>query len=96
MAVRTSPAGGQALPGWVRTRAGADPGTVHLTVVEPAAVTADAATRCCTLLAAAGYRRAITNAMAEVDTTALTAAGFRVAERLDLLGRGLEDLPARP
>jgi [ribosomal protein S18]-alanine N-acetyltransferase len=93
MAVRTSPAGGQALPGWVRARAGADPGTVHLTVVEPAAMTADAVEQCCALLRASGYRRAVTNALAEVDARALLGAGFRVSERLELLGRGLEDLP---
>ena len=96
MAVRTSPAGGQALPGWVRARAGTDPGTVHLTVVDPAAVTADAVDQCCAQLAAIGYRRAVTNALAEVDAEVLLGAGFRVSERLDLLGRGLEELPARP
>lgn len=96
MAVRTSPAGGQALPGWVRTREGTRAGTVHLTVVEPGAVTADAAHRCCAQLAAAGYLHAETNAMHPDDATALLAAGFQVRERLDLLGRGLDRLPAVP
>lgn len=93
MAVRTSPAGGQALPGWVRTRAGSDPGTVHLTVVDPGAVTADAARQCCAVLAEAGYRHAVTNAMSPADAEALLGAGFAVRESLDLLGRDLTALP---
>jgi ribosomal protein S18 acetylase RimI-like enzyme len=94
MAVRTSPAGGQALPGWVRTRAGTAPGTVHLTVVDPGAVTADAARRCCALLAASGYRHAVTNAMGPTDAEVLLGAGFAVRESLDLLGRDLAALPS--
>ena len=43
--MRTSPADGHALPDWVRTREGTDPGTVHLTVVDPGAVTPDAVRR---------------------------------------------------
>lgn len=96
MAVRTSPAGGQALPDWARTRAGTRPGTVHLTVVEPRAVTAAAVTHCCAHLAAAGYLRAVTNAMGPADAAALLEAGFTVRERLDLLGRGLDRLPRAP
>lgn len=96
MAVRTSPAGGQALPDWVRTREGTRPGTVHLTVVEPRAVTADAVTQCCGRLAAAGYAHAVTNAMSPADAAALVAAGFTVRERLHLLGRGLDGLPPGP
>lgn len=96
MAVRTSPAGGQALPGWVRTRAGARPGTVHLTVVEPGAVTAAAARECCARLAGEGFRLACTNAMTPADAEVLLGVGFTVRERLDLLGRGLHDLPRTP
>ena len=96
MAVRTSPAGGQALPGWVRARAGAAPGTVHLTVVDPGAVTADAAQRCCALLRDSGYRHAVTNAMGPVDAGVFLAAGFSVRESLDLLGRDLAALPVVP
>ena len=95
MAVRTSPAGGRALPGWVRTRAGTDPGTVHLTVVDPGAVTLDATRRCCAHLARMGYGRAVTNAMGPADAGVLLSAGFAVRETLDLLGRPLDDLPAR-
>jgi GNAT superfamily N-acetyltransferase len=94
MAVRMSPAGGHALPGWVRTRAGTDPGTIHLTVVDPGAVTAEAVRQCCEHLALAGYRRAITNAMGPRDADALLAAGFAVRECLDLLARPLDAVPA--
>lgn len=94
--MRTSPAGGGSLPSWVRTREGTDPDAVHLTVVDPGAVTADAVRRCCAGLADAGYRRAVTNAMGPADAAALLAAGFSVREHLDLLGRPLADLPARP
>jgi ribosomal protein S18 acetylase RimI-like enzyme len=69
---------------------------VHLTVVDPGAPTAEAATRCCALLAAAGYRRAVTNAMGPADAEALLAAGFSVRESLDLFGRGLDALPTPP
>lgn len=96
MAVRTSPAGGQALPDWVRTREGTRPGTVHLTVVEPGAVTVDAVTQCCGRLTAAGYAHAVTNALGPADAAALLAAGFTVRERLHLLGRGLDRLPRLP
>lgn len=92
MAVRTSPAGGQALPGWVRAREGTEPGTVHLTVVEPRAVTAETAVHCCAQLRDRGYRRAVTNALGPADAEALLAAGFVVREALDLLGRDLADL----
>ena len=94
MAVRMSPAGGHALPGWVRTRAGTDPGTIHLTVVDPGAVTAEAARQCCEHLARSGYRRAITNAMGPRDADALLAAGFTVREHLHLLARPLDAVPA--
>jgi len=93
MAVRTSPAGGHALPGWVRTREGADPGTVHLTVVDPGAVTVAAARQCCSALARAGYARAVTNAMGPDDAEALLGAGFAVHESLHLLARTLETVP---
>ena len=89
-----SPAGGQALPGWVRTREGTDPGTIHLTVVDPGAVTAEAARQCCDHLARAGYRLAVTNAMGPRDAEALVAAGFAVREDLDLLARPLDAVPA--
>jgi len=94
MAVRTSPAGEHALPGWVRTREGTDPGTVHLTVIDPSAVTAAAARQCCEHLARAGYHLAITNAMGPRDAEALLGAGFAVRERLDLLARSLDAVPA--
>src|SRR3954454_22042009 len=95
MAVRTSPAGGHALPDWVRTREGSEPGTVHLTVVDPGAVTPEAARRCCAQLAGLGFRRALTNAMAVDDTDVLVAAGFRVRESLHLLAHPLDPPPPR-
>ena len=95
MAVRTSPADGHPLPDWVRTREGSDPGTVHLIVVDPGAVTPEAARQCCTQLARLGYRHALTNAMAPDDADVLVAAGFTVRESLDLLGRSLAGVPAR-
>lgn len=94
MAVRTSSAGGRALPAWARTRRGRDPGVVHLTIVEPGAVTTETAGRCCTQLAAAGYRRVVTNALDPVDAEVLLAAGFSERETLHLLGRALDDVPA--
>jgi ribosomal protein S18 acetylase RimI-like enzyme len=93
MAVPTSSAGGPALPAWARTRRGTDPTAVHLTVVEPGAVTTEATRRCCAQLAAAGYRRAVTNAMDPADAEVLLAAGVSVGERLQLLGRTLDDCP---
>jgi len=93
MAVRTGPAGGGALPGWVRTREGADPGTVHLTVVDPRAVTAEDARRCCAALAAAGYRTVETNALNPGDAEKLLEAGFAVRESLLLFGHDLRCLP---
>ncbi len=95
MAVRTSPADGHALPDWVRTREGTDPGTVHLTVVDPGAVTPDAARECAAVLARLGYRLALTNAMAPDDADVLIAGGFTVRESLDLLGRSLDAVPPR-
>jgi ribosomal protein S18 acetylase RimI-like enzyme len=93
MAVRTRPAGGRSLPGWVRTRDHAAPDTVHFTVVDPRAVTVDTARQCCEVLAQSGYRRLVTNALAPRDTHVLVAAGFVVCEELDLFGRPLDELP---
>src|SRR6476661_5072795 len=95
MAVRTSPADGHALPDWVRTREGTDPGTVHLTVVDPGAMTPEAARQCCAQLARLGYRLALTNALGPDDADVLVAAGFTVRESLDLLGRSLDSVPPR-
>lgn len=95
MAVRTSPADGHALPDWARTRAGTDPGTVHLTVVDPGAVTPDAAQVCAGVLAGLGYRLVLTNAMAPDDADVFIAAGFTIRESLDLLGRSLDSVPPR-
>lgn len=93
MAVRTNPAGGNALPGWLRSRPGSDPDTVHLTIAEPA-VTPDAVRACCDALAGAGYTRAVTNALAPRAAAGLLAAGFTLHEELVVFTRPLVDLPA--
>jgi ribosomal protein S18 acetylase RimI-like enzyme len=95
MAVRTSPAGGPVVPGWVRSRPGPDPRTLHLTVLEPGAVTAERVRDLWAALADAGASRVVTGALAPADAAPFLAAGFRIAETLDLLARSLDVPPTR-
>jgi ribosomal-protein-alanine N-acetyltransferase len=66
---------------------------VHITVLDPGAVTVDGARTCCDGLARAGWTKAVTNALSAADAEPLLAAGFTVQESLRLLGRPLDDLP---
>jgi ribosomal protein S18 acetylase RimI-like enzyme len=53
--------------------------------------------RCLDTLAARGYRRVVTGALSPLEQTGFLAAGFRVQERLHLLGRDLTgELPPIP
>jgi len=47
-------------------------------------------------LSARGFSQVVTGALAPAEQDAFLSAGFRVTERLHLLGRNLEQLPAAP
>lgn len=48
---------------------------------------------CCDLLAARGYARAVTGALAEAEQAGFAAAGFEVREHLHLLAHDLAEIP---
>jgi ribosomal-protein-alanine N-acetyltransferase len=63
--------------------------------VEPRAVSSERLRVWCATLAGAGIRRVVASALAPGDAEPFLAAGFRVAETLDLLARSLEVPPNR-
>ncbi|MEY2430569.1 MAG: hypothetical protein QOC92_294 [Acidimicrobiaceae bacterium] len=83
-----------------RLRVGPWRGDARIAYVAPLAdgapATADAARRCCDVLATRGFRQVITAALGPAESRGFIEAGFGVRERLHLLAHDLLELPALP
>jgi ribosomal protein S18 acetylase RimI-like enzyme len=81
-----------------RLRVGPWRGDARIAYVAPLAdgapATADAARRCCDVLAGRGFRQIITAALGPAESRGFIEAGFDVRERLHLLAHDLLELPA--
>jgi ribosomal protein S18 acetylase RimI-like enzyme len=86
--------------GWERARTGpwrGDGRIAYLAPLSPAgAPSVDFLYRCIDTLAARGFERVVTSALAPAEQRGFLAAGFEEYERLHLLSHNLENLPRMP
>lgn len=86
--------------GWERARTGpwrGDGRVAYLAPLAPAgAPSADFLHRCLDTLAARGFERVVTSALAPPEQAGFLAVGFEEHERLHLLSHNLEDVPRAP